>query len=359
MKNFPLPCKLLLTLLLLLLHPMAFAAVIVDSPSLCPTGTTATALGNGFLSNGQFFPDSAFGTPFFRCDENSINEALVEQQSERIRQNTGTIMYHVFDSMVGHAGQGNQAAVSNANKLAASADSGSYKPDVFWGETSFSGITDDGQSIDIDNRIYQFTGGLDKRLGNFFFGSALSYTYANLEITGSRDTDSHGFGISPYMAYQLNDFLFASALAGYYYSNASGGSSADLHDYVGEINLNAFKVINSFIIKGRAGARYNHNYTSSPGLTNPRHDQWTALADLEIGYHFNNGPKVYVGSLYEHTDRSQSSVNSALRDSVFFMRFGLDYEITQAFSLGAKIETDLSDSNKDIVQGALSARLEI
>jgi hypothetical protein len=193
-----------------------------------------------------------------------------------------------------------------------------------------------------------------------FFGSALTYAYAENEQTGA-DSVSNTIGITPYLAYKLNDFMFVSGLIGYNYTGViSPGPDTDIHEYYTEANLTAFKEINSFMFKGRAGVRYNHSFASiKTGLDNSS-DELTWIGDVELGYKFSNRLTAYTGVLFEHYDRESSGLsNRAYHDGVFYMRWGADYQIADKLSIGANIETDLNDKSTSLVAGGINIRLEI
>lgn len=242
---------------------------------------------------------------------------------------------------------------------AASSDS-SVQELAFWGLTNISQISeDDGEKDHIDNDIYQFIGGVDKAFGNLFIGSTLTYAYAENEQLGA-DSISNTVGITPYLAYKLNDFMFVSGLAGYNYTGViSPGPDTDVHEYYTEANVTAFKEINSFTLTGRAGVRYSHTFASiKTGLDNSS-DELTWIGDLEVKYRFDNGLTTYTGVLYEHYDREAFNGTTSVHDGIFFMRWGADYRIAEKLTVGATFETDLNDSVTSLVSGGVNIRLEI
>ncbi len=254
------------------------------------------------------------------------------------------------------------------NQLGASSDSASaYSPDAFWGKHVYTNLTEDGGNLGYDTDLYQFIGGLDKRIGNFFIGSAVSYVYGETNQAGNNNS-THTIGITPYAAYKINDFLFASGLASYNYTSVNGTEGrrdADVHNYSGELTLNAFKAIDSFIVKGRGGLRYTHNFTSLEGTIDGSYDQLTWIGDVEFGYHINNKVNVFTGVLYEYIDKEATvgtnvlAVNSVTHDGVVYARAGVNYRVNDELSFGLDASSDLNDEDNDIMSFGASVRLEL
>ncbi len=254
------------------------------------------------------------------------------------------------------------------NQIGASSDSGKgYSPDAFWGKHIYTNLTEDGGNLGYDTDLYQFIGGLDKRIGNFFFGSAISYVYGETNQAGNNNS-THTIGITPYAAYKINDFLFASGLASYNYTSVNGTEGrrdADVHNYSGELTLNAFKAIDSFIVKGRGGLRYTHNYTSLEGTIDGSYDQLTWIGDVEFGYHVNNKVNVFTGVLYEYIDKEATvgtnvlAVNNVTHDGVVYARAGVNYRVNDELSFGLDASSDLNDEDNDIMSFGASVRLEM
>jgi len=247
---------------------------------------------------------------------------------------------------------------SSNNTMAASSDKGSDLS--FWGTSNLTQISED-QGTHFDTDIYQFTAGFDKAMGDMFFGTSLAYAHTEDE-QGTTTSTSDTVGFTPYAAYKLNDYLFASGLAGYLYTHTNrvdGGNDQDTHDYVTEFNMNAFKVINSFILKARMGVRYKHTITSveNGGARDNSFDELTWVGDGEIGYKLTDKLRAYTGLLYEYYDREASGASSRVRDSIAFMRYGTEYALSNDLTIGAKIQHDINDEDNDYITGSINARL--
>lgn len=339
----------------------AHATTLTFSPSQCPAGTIATLLGDGFISGGVFVPfPSPSGSPVYECTP--VGSYTTENTFQIERTTSNTVNQHIMDKVVRE-----YTSEAKVNKGAASADSSDYKPDGVWGETNLSSLTEHNSKVTgFASNIYQFTGGLDKRQGDLFYGAALTYAYTDNNLTLNTDNVMHTVGITPYVAYRINDYLFASGLASYYYSNTSGSAGArniDTHDYQGEANINAFKVIDAVTLKGRAGVRYKHANSSQRGAAAGRDntfDEVTGIVDAQVDYKFNNGLTLFTGALYNHYTREASGASTLVRgNDVVWMRYGAEYPVTKGFVVGAKIENDLNDRQINYLTGSLNFRLEL
>lgn len=248
------------------------------------------------------------------------------------------------------------------NTLGASADQEKNSALSFWGTTSLTEIHEDSSSVaSFDTDIYQFVGGFDKQLGKLFVGTALTYAYGETEQEG-QDSNSQVFGVTPYLAYQLTDFMFVSGLAGYNYTyvkDESFGDNSDVHDYIIESNLNFYKMfMDAIIIKSRLGTRFHHTYVGSTNKPlDATTDELIWLGDFELGYHFQNKLTTYVGTYYEYFDRESSANHSKEHDGILYMRGGFDYPISGKLTLGAKVQADLNDEDTDIITGSITLRL--
>ena len=274
---------------------------------------------------------------------------------EIVRNHTAVTFEHVLFAAPALWGMD---VASSDNTMAASSDKNSDLS--FWGTSNLTQISEEnGTHFDTD--IYQFTAGFDKAMGNLFVGSSLAYAHTEDE-QGTTTSTSDTVGFTPYAAYKINDYLFASGLAGYLYTHTNrvdGGNDQDTHDYLTEVNMNAFKVINSFILKGRMGVRYKHTITSvdNGGSRDNSFDELTWVGDGEIGYQLTNKLRLFTGLLYEYYDREASGASIRVRDSIAFMRYGAEYPVSNDLTIGAKIQHDINDEDRDFITGSINARL--
>lgn len=291
----------------------------------------------------------------------ALATAQVQQSRQIVRITNSLISQHLATEVSNAFFQMPDKELTDEPKEGASSDN-RHLLDAFWGTTSISEIHEDGSNLaHFDTDIYQFVGGIDKRIGNAFLGSAFTYAYSETEQTGS-DSNSHVIGITPYAAYQLTDFMFASGLAGYNYSlvtNEHTGDDLEVHDYIFEGNLNFYKIWHQrFITKARFGSRFHHSIITSVGDVDDSSDELVWLGDLELGYRFDNGLITYIGGLYEYRDKEESFQADTEHDGIAYMRGGFDYPVYDGLTLGGKVQADLNDEDRDIITGSLNVRMD-
>jgi hypothetical protein len=303
---------------------------------------------------------AGYGTPVTSSEDQLYETTTNTLQIERSTYNT--INQHLMSKVVRE-----YVADAKVNKVGASSDANNFMPDTFWAETNVSSLTEHKKTAPgFATNIYQFNLGLDKKQGDLFYGAALTYAYTDNNLVLNTDNVMHTVGITPYVAYKINDFLFASALASYYYSNTSGSAgnrNIDTHDYSTEANLNAFKTFGAITLKGRAGIRYKHANSSQKGGFVGRDntfDEITGIVDGQVDYTFDNGLTLFTGALYNHYAREASGASTLVRgNDVVWMRYGAEYPIFKGLSLGAKIENDLNDRFVNYLTGSVNMRLEL
>ncbi len=287
-----------------------------------------------------------------------------ERSQQVVRQTTTEVTQHLASEISRSFGFFSQPQ----NNLGASSDSDNYLPDVFWGKGSYTNLSDDGQTANYVTDLYQFVGGVDKRFGDFYVGTALTYVYGDTRGTNNSNT-SNTIGVTPYAAYKINDNIFVSGLVGYNYTHVNGkdgDNDADVHDYLGEINLNGFYAIDSFIVKGRAGFRYKHNFTSLVDSIDADFDEIVWIGDVEFGYNVNESLTVYTGALYEYRDQESYNTSnlagansSVIHDGTVFIRAGFDYKVASNTYLGLNANTEVNDEDNDLYTVGFNFRIEL
>lgn len=293
------------------------------------------------------------------CEEeghSSAEAAVLRQVDQQTRQINNIIAQHLY-AQFANTFASQQGSVSLTNKMAASADSSSVTP---WGSLNIFSLTADSATDGLAQNVYQFIGGVDKRFGDLFIGTTLTYAYGDTDILGGR-TDSHNVALNPYIAYKLTDYLFLSGILGYDYTSADKLANLDNHEYLAEANINAYKVIDSVILKGRAGVRYSHfDTTFNNSGTENGSDAILAIVDVEAGYSFDNGAMVFTGFNYQYNSRNRvGALPLNGEQNAFYFRAGAEYQISDGLSINAKIETDLNDSQYSLIAGTLGFRMEL
>jgi hypothetical protein len=263
---------------------------------------------------------------------------------------------------------------TRTNASGAGDERSSLMPDSFWSTFSWSKLNNDGNAAkNFNTNIYQTTSGVDKKIGDFYIGTSLVYAAALTDFSGNNHDTKHTVNITPYAAYIINKNFFLSALTGYLYTNSDSTSApqSNTHGNVSEVDFNTFHVIDNWFMKGKVGGRYNHGYTRKDATVNGKAttdntDSWTFLTDVSGGYAFENGINVFTGVLYELSNKegymsSVLGIPSMLYgdNSVFYYNVGIDYSVSKALSLGANVQTDLSNSTVDLTTVGLNMRLAL
>lgn len=301
------------------------------------------------------------------ANASGVETIISDQRSRQIaRQISGNITNRIA-SDINPAVAGSETE----NPTGASADRNSLMPDSLWSSFSWSRISNDSSSdglFDVD--VYQTTTGIDKNIGNFYFGTTLTYAGVTADIYPPADMQGsvHSVGLTPYAAYVINKNFFLSAMSGYNYSATNfkspsfGIPESESDAYQSELDLNGLHVIDQWFMKGKIGARYEHSHTKTDPfftggpVTRDNEDDWTYLVDTEGGYAFKNGLRISTGILYEYNNPKP---NHGEADGVFYYSAGADYSVNKKLNLGAKVQTDLTNQNIDLTTVALTARLAL
>lgn len=259
------------------------------------------------------------------------------------------------------------ASISGQNPMAASSDSDS--PASVWTTFSWSRLSNDGLTAAFDTDIFQSTSGIDKRFGDFIVGATVSYSYA--DTTMMKDSlgidvgsQTHYVDLSPFLAYIINNNFFISAFTGYNYSSIlplreMGDGETD--GYNTELAINGLHAMDNWSLRGKVGMRYQHFHTKTqpmmPGgdVHRDNLDNFIPLADADIGYTFNENIRAYTGILYEFNSRP----SLGRVEGIFYYNAGVDYWFSDSFTIGAKVQTDLSNENVDLTTVGLNARLTL
>ena len=332
--------------------------------NLALTATTIFAYTNAHALNFQ--NHALDNSPSPDVQYKATDTVVVDQVSKQINRQisniiTNRITYNInpaFNALTTSLGGG------------AGDDKSALMPDSLWSTFSWSRLNNDGNAVNKFNTdIYQTTSGVDKKLGNFYVGTSLVYAAALTDFSGNNHDTKHTVNITPYAAYVINKNFFLSALTGYLYTNSSStfAPQSNTHANVSEIDFNALHVIDQWFMKGKIGGRYNHGYTRTDAIlggksTTDNSDSWTFLTDISGGYAFDNGIKIFTGILYELSNKGGVNVPAGFGlddNSVFYYNAGIDYSISKVLSLGANVQTDLSNSAVDLTTVGLNMRLAL
>ena len=286
---------------------------------------------------------------------NSLDMTVINQASKQInRQISSSITNHITENFIGSR-----------------TEEDGFKPDDVWTNFSWSTLTNQTKKLDDFNTdIYQSAIGIDKKIGDFYIGGTFVYAASNANFPNSINDVKHTVNITPYAAYEIDDNFFLSALSGYLYTGAVATSSteSDTQANISEIDLNSFHIVENWFMRGKLGGRYYHSDTE---MNNQQLSQnksynsntWTFLTDISGGFKFDDELKVFTGVLYELNNQSNlnnSQTKLQLNDgNAFYYNAGIDYLVSKEFSLGANLQTDLSNSTVDLTTVGLNMRLEM
>lgn len=314
----------------------------------------------------------------FSDDQLPPDEPIQQEITEQVSKQVNRQISNIISSRITY--NINPAFNSLVNAKGAGDDDFSMMPDSLWSTFSWSNLQNDGNAFGkFHTNIYQTTSGIDKKIGDFYIGAALVYAAAVTDFSSMSHDDKHTVNITPYVAYMINENFFLSALTGYSYTNSDPTYTlqSNTHSSISEIDFNSFHVIENWFIKGKIGGRYNHGYTRNDSILGKKasvnnSDSWTFLTDVSGGYAFDNGIRISTGVLYELNNKDVT--NSSIIDtstgistnyvgvgdnSVFYYNAGIDYSISNALSLGANFQTDLSNSSIDLTTVGLNMRLAL
>lgn len=316
--------------------------------------------GDDYNSSSSEYDDSSL-----EYKNKATNAVVVDQVSKQInRQISNTIANRITQNI-------NPAFNALTNSGGGAGDSRSaFMPDSLWSTFSWSRLDNDGTALGkFDTDIYQTTSGVDKKIGDFYIGASVVYAAAVTDFLANNHDTKHTVNVTPYAAYVINKNFFLSALSGYLFTNSDPtfAQQSNTHANVSEIDFNALHVIDNWFMKGKVGGRYNHSYTRTDAVvggkaTTDNSDSWTFLTDVSGGYAFENGIKVFTGVLYELSNKGGANVPAGFGlddNSVFYYNAGIDYSVSKALSLGANVQTDLSNSAVDLTTVGLNIRLAL
>lgn len=316
----------------------------------CPDGTLID------LASSSTFSCSSYSS------YPSSSETLLDQQSRQILRQISSYINSRIARDINPAFFGPMTE----NASGASADGKSFMPDSLWSAFSWSRLSDDNKSNGVfDTDLYQTTTGVDKKIGNFYFGTTLTYAGSATDTNPNQQSSSHNVNVTPYAAYVFNKNLFLSAMSGYKYTtnNFSGTQPESEADaYQTELDLNSLHAINQWFMKGKVGARYLHTHSkfdpaiAGGAVTRSNQDSWTYLVDTQVGYGFNNGLRAFTGILFEYYNPKP---NKGRADGIFYYSAGVDYSVNKKLSLGTSVQTDLNNPQIDLTTVALTARLDL
>jgi outer membrane autotransporter protein len=247
-----------------------------------------------------------------------------------------------------------------------------------WITTSYTSITSDDSSrvekagAEFDADLVNVTFGVDHRFGESLF-LGLSGAYAAADATFElkdfdldTDLESDSYTVSPYAAYVFHPNFFASGLFSYTYSDAHsdadfiGRTDSDNQTFSTELAMNTVGTIDSFILKGKAGWRFN--YTELLDFEGEGDDDVHSHALVlngEAGYSLD-WIVPYLGVQYEHV-WPEDSFNGQEIDTgdtdFLFLTLGARSNIGESMQLGASVRAELLNDETNQIGGGAEFRI--
>lgn len=196
-------------------------------------------------------------------------------------------------------------------------------PNNAWGSYSRLNIDPkDSSNIGTDITVL----GYDRDLGqNWIAGVAVSYDH-----TG--DINSHGWGVSPYVAYRFSKSYFAVVRADFTNFGAPG---VDGHSSGGAASFNGAHQFGNLYGKWRVETGVTEADSRSGGVSSTT-SATKYLGDAELGYHFGNGFHGFAGLQVSDTNRKDSYST--------FARIGLEKQLAKDAAVSFKYETKVDDN---------------
>jgi hypothetical protein len=227
-----------------------------------------------------------------------------------------------------------------------------------WVSPSYTNI--DFTDLDGDIEAYQVVGGADKRLGSFYTGASVGYTFLDLDVdpdvSGLADEDvfgAHNPSFSPYAAYMINDNFFVTGIAGYSRLEVDQGPAAELDadSLFTDLSVTGLLPLNQWIVVGQFGHRFVYTIVEEVGSADDDAFQNTLYLAGEVGYRIERWLPYFRVS-YEHLIPEEGDDGE-----VVFVGVGSTYDFSDVFSAGLAYKTELNQlDNFNYNQAALDIR---
>jgi hypothetical protein len=240
-------------------------------------------------------------------------------------------------------------------------------PATGWIAPSYTSI--DFNDIDANIDIYQFVGGIDKRLGSFYAGASAGYarTEPDLGLESGRDNAS----FSPYAAYLINDDVFVTGIAGYAREEFDDDDDRSLFNFdpsantaFTDLSVTGVLPLSQWVVTGRAGHRFAYTKlvdipsvfviddVEIPVEIDDDFFVNTLYVTGEVGYRIERFLP-YFRTIYEHLIPEEGD-NSEL----VFVGVGATYDVSDTVSAGLSYQTELNHlDTSNFHQAVLDVRL--
>lgn len=214
-------------------------------------------------------------------------------------------------------------AVSSRVSSTVAGEAGAALPNNAWGSYSRLYVDPKGMSsIGTDITVL----GYDRDLGkDWTVGVALSYN-------STSEFHSHGWNLSPYLAYRFSKSYFAVARADFSDFGAPGITG---HGNGLAVSFNGAHDFGNLYGKWRVETGVSEFDARSGGVTTTS-SSTKYLADGELGYRFGSGFSGFAGVQVSDTNRQDSYAT--------YLRLGVEKEIAKDAAISAKYESKVDDN---------------
>lgn len=233
-----------------------------------------------------------------------------------------------------------------------------------WFTTSYHDIdtvVKGGPDGDLD--IYEAIVGGDIKLGRFVLGASASLAHAvadGLSATAGggispKSINVDTYTISPYASFLLTDHLYPLAIAGYSRSEISD-TKVNADTFFTDLSMNYGNVVQSWVIRSKAGWRFNHNNLNDTGVGGDDTTESHFLYGAVLGGYVINEFIPYVMAQYEY-DASHQDPGVNTDRHYLYLTAGVDIQPTQSVSFGFAVQIETINDDSNNVGGIMNLRI--
>lgn len=271
--------------------------------------------------------------------------ANAQSAEEEVARQTARLISEAISSRVGE----DVGTVYGAPAAEEAGASPADLPNTVWGSLTYNRVDFDDGGPGVD--IFQTSIGFDHRFGNLIPGASITGSYATPDdVAGVDGGNLNTVTISPYLAYIINDWLFANGLVGLSlgsFDNPLG--DADTLGVFTQEEINAVFREGEWRFGAKAGHRFSYSEIDPDAGPSTDSTSHTLIAGGKVGYKFDMVTP-YVGTQYEHLIPDAGD-----DDDFLYFYVGFKMDVVQEFSMDlsgqAEVVNDTTDSYKVTWQG--------
>ena len=224
------------------------------------------------------------------------------------------------------------------------------------------GLEHAGEQLSRIERLYEI--GLDyvKLDARFVLGASASLAHAvadGLSATAGggispKSINVDTYTISPYVSYLLTDHLYPLAIAGYSRSEISD-TKVNADTFFTDLSMNYGNVVNSWVIRSKAGWRFNHNNLNDTGVGGDDTTESHFLYGAIVGGYAIREFVPYVMVQYEY-DASHQDPGVNTDRHYLYLTLGVDVQPTPSASFGIAVQVETINDDSNNIGGIMNAR---